>query len=157
MRLAMSPPASSPAVRRRMQQQSSRDTGPELALRRLLHAQGLRYRVHRAPVPGLRRVPDIVFGPARTVVEVRGCFWHGCPEHGTRPKTNAEWWATKLERTRRRGAETETLLRDAGWRVIVVWEHEDMPTAAARVAAAVREHRALAGAGTRPGARRSPR
>lgn len=128
-----------------MQQQKSRDTGPELALRRLLHAQGLRYRVHRAPVPGLRRVPDIVFGRARIVVEVRGCFWHGCPEHGTRPRSNAEWWAAKLDRTRRRGAETEALLRDAGWQVIVVWEHEDPSVAADRVAAAVRASRASPG------------
>lgn len=125
-----------------MQQQKSRDTAPELALRRLLHAQGLRYRVHRAPVAGLRRVSDIVFSGARIVVEVRGCFWHGCPEHGTRPRSNAEWWAAKLDRTRRRGAETEAFLRDAGWEVIVVWEHEDPAEAAARVTAAVRERRA---------------
>lgn len=135
------PPPSSPAVRRRMQLQRSRDTVPELALRRLLHAQGLRYRVHRTPVAGLRRVADIVFGPARTVVEVRGCFWHACPEHGTRPRSNAEWWAAKLERTRRRGAETEALLRNAGWHVIVVWEHEDPVVAAERIAAVVRVRR----------------
>lgn len=135
------PTPSSQGVRRRMQLQRSRDTAPELALRRLLFAQGLRYRVHRSPITGLRRVPDIVFGPARTVVEVRGCFWHACPEHGTTPRSNAEWWAAKLERTRRRGAETEALLRDAGWHVIIVWEHEDPAVAVEHIAAVVRARR----------------
>lgn len=142
--MGAAPPPTSPAVSRRMQLQRSRDTAPELALRRLLHRQGLRYRVHLAPIRGLRRTVDIVFGPARTIVEVRGCFWHGCDEHGTTPRANAEWWAAKIERNRRRGAETEALLRSAGWEVIVVWEHEDPGLAAARVADAVRTRRAAA-------------
>src|SRR5579875_2994608 len=71
--------ASSPAVRGRMQLQRTRDTAPELAIRRLLHARGLRYRVDVSPLPGLRRRADIVFGPAKVAVFVDGCFWHGCP------------------------------------------------------------------------------
>lgn len=134
-----------------MQLQRSKDTAPELALRRVLHRRGLRYRIHRAPIIGLRRTVDIVFGPSRTVVEVRGCFWHGCEEHGTRPRSNAGWWEAKLDRNRRRGAETEALLRDAGWEVIVVWEHEDPVAAAERIATAVRARRSSAAvAGRRP-------
>jgi DNA mismatch endonuclease (patch repair protein) len=124
-----------------MQLQRSRNTAPELALRRALHRRGLRYRLHRPPVAGLRRTPDIVFGPARTVVEVRGCFWHGCEVHGTRPRANAEWWAAKLDRNKSRGAETTALLRAAGWEVVVVWEHEDPEAAAARVEETVRARR----------------
>ncbi|WP_346007511.1 hypothetical protein [Janibacter terrae] len=76
--------ASTPGVRSRMQVQRTRDTAPEMALRSSLHSMGLRYRVDRAPLPGLRRRADIVFGPARVAVFVDGCFWHGCPEHGTK-------------------------------------------------------------------------
>jgi len=80
-------------------------------------------------------------------VFVDGCFWHGCPRHATRPANRAEWWAAKLDRTRRRGAETEMLLQDAGWQVIVVWEHEDPSVAADRIAAAVRARRPLPAGG----------
>src|SRR3954469_24349398 len=72
--------ASSPEVRARMQRQPSRDTQPELALRRLLHASGLRYRIHVRPLPSLRRTADVVFRSARVAVFVDGCFWHGCPQ-----------------------------------------------------------------------------
>jgi len=127
--------ASTPAVRRRMQDQSARDTRPELALRRLLHVSGLRYRVDRAPLPGLRRRADVVFGRARVAVFVDGCFWHGCPEHGTRPRSNEQWWRDKLERNRLRDADTDARLRAAGWRVLRIWEHEDPVSAASRVRA----------------------
>lgn len=75
--------ASTPGVRSRMQLQRTRDTSPEMAVRRILHSMGLRYRVDRAPLPGLRRRADIVFGPVKIAVFVDGCFWHGCPEHGS--------------------------------------------------------------------------
>ena len=107
--------ASSPGVRSRMQVQRTRDTAPELALRRLLHAAGLRYRVDRPPLPGLRRRADLVFGPARVAVYVDGCFWHGCPQHGTRPKANTDWWDAKLAGNRARDADTDRRLTDAGW------------------------------------------
>src|SRR4051812_41368293 len=90
------PPASSPAVSTRMSQQRSRDTAPEIALRRELHRRGHRFRVARRPVPGLRSTADIVFGPAKVAVYVDGCFWHSCPEHATQPVSNREWWAEKL-------------------------------------------------------------
>lgn len=124
-----------------MRRQRSRDTGTELALRRLLHARGLRYRVHVRPVPGLRAEVDVVFGPARVAVLVDGCFWHGCPLHGTWPRTNAEWWRSKIERNRARDGETDRALGEAGWLVLRVWEHEPPAEAAARIHEVVLERR----------------
>src|SRR5690606_14685991 len=89
---------SSPGVSARMSRQASKDTGAELAVRRLLHAAGLRYRVEY-PVPGMaRRRIDVAFTRAKVAVLIDGCFWHGCPEHATHPKSNADWWRTKLDR-----------------------------------------------------------
>jgi len=93
----------------------------------------MRYRV-QLPVPGNRRRKiDIAFTRARVAIFVDGCFWHGCPEHGTRPATNREWWDWKLERNQDRDKDTDRLLADQGWRVIRVWEHEDPVDAAARI------------------------
>jgi DNA mismatch endonuclease, patch repair protein len=118
-----------------------RDTKPELALRSELHRRGFRFRVDRAPVPGLRSRADLVFGPSRVAVYVDGCFWHSCPEHGTRPKANADWWERKLERNRDRDRETDRVLGEHGWEVVRVWEHEDPVEAADRVEAAVLSRR----------------
>ena len=125
------------AVRRRMSRQKARDTGTEIALRRALHAQGLRYRVHRRPVPGVRREADVVFTRARLAVFVDGCFWHGCPDHATWPKNNADFWRAKIEGNQARDRDTDARLAAAGWRVLRVWEHEDPTTAARRVQAAL--------------------
>jgi DNA mismatch endonuclease Vsr len=124
------PPASSELIRRRMSTTKRRDTGPELALRAELHRLGLRYAVDR-PVDGTRRRADVVFVSARVAVYVDGCFWHGCPDHGTVPKQSREWWVAKIEANRRRDADTDARLRAAGWTVLRFWEHDD-PTAAAR-------------------------
>lgn len=97
----------------------------------------MRYRLHQRPLPQLRRTVDIVLGPAKVAVEVRGCFWHGCPDHATAPKANAAWWEEKLRRNRERDAETQQELSAAGWRVIVVWEHETVQDAADRIQQAV--------------------
>lgn len=118
-----------------------RDTTPELALRSELHRRGFRFRVDRAPVPGLRSRADIVFGPARVAVYVDGCFWHSCPEHGTRPKANADWWGRKLDRNQERDRETDRVLGEHGWEVVRIWEHEDPIEAADRVAKAVGRRR----------------
>lgn len=115
-----------------------RDTLPELALRSELHRRGFRFRVDRAPLPGLRSRADIVFGPARVAVYVDGCFWHSCPEHATKPKANAEWWEQKLKRNQERDAATNRALRENGWEVVRIWEHEDPAAAADRVEEAVR-------------------
>lgn len=139
--------ASSATIRRKMQRQQSRNTAPELALRRVLHSLGLRYRVDRAPLPDLRRRADVVLGASRVAVYVDGCFWHVCPQHGTWPRANAEWWKTKLERNRARDVDTNIRLEAEGWKVIRVWEHEPAEAAAVRIAALVHARRELLRAG----------
>lgn len=127
-----------------MSRQKSRDTGVEVALRKALHAKGARYRIHRKPVKGVRREADIVFGPARVAVFVDGCFWHGCPVHATWPKSNAEFWRTKIEGNRRRDLDTDARLAEAGWLAVRIWEHERADEAAVRVLALVASRRASA-------------
>lgn len=116
-----------------------RDTSTELSVRRRLHADGLRYRVDFAPLASnRRRRADIVFTRAKVAVFIDGCFWHGCPEHGTQPKTNADYWAPKLARNVERDRETTAALEAEGWRVLRFWEHEDPATVALQVERAVR-------------------
>lgn len=115
-----------------MQRQARRDTKPELALRRELWSRGLRYRVDIAPLPKMRRRADVVFTKAKVAVYVDGCFWHSCPEHATVPKSNRHWWVEKLAANVRRDRDTDQQLRESGWEVARVWEHED-PVAAADV------------------------
>jgi DNA mismatch endonuclease (patch repair protein) len=121
-----------------MQRQPRRDTKPELQLRRELHRLGLRYLLDRSVLPKSRRRHDIVFSRQRVVVEVYGCFWHGCPKHATRPKANSGWWAEKLGANVARDVDTERRLAEAGWLLLVVWEHENPTEAAQRVLKAVR-------------------
>lgn len=102
-----------------------RDTKPELAIRRLLHAAGLRYRVDFRLAPPLRARPDIVFTRRRIAVFIDGCFWHGCPLHRTTPKQNADYWGPKLLRNVQRDRETDEALAAAGWTVMRFWEHEN--------------------------------
>lgn len=116
-----------------MQANRRRDTSPERLLRSELHRAGLRYRLDRPVVPGLRRRGDIVFVRARVAVFVDGCFWHVCPKHASWPKSNAEWWKQKLEANVARDRDTDRRLRRAGWSVIRIWEHEDPRVAARRV------------------------
>ncbi|MCA1707580.1 MAG: very short patch repair endonuclease [Actinobacteria bacterium] len=117
-----------------MQSQATRDTTPEVALRRAVHKLGLRYRVHRRPVPCLRRTADLVFSRWRVAVFVDGCFWHGCPVHGHVPSVNTWYWPAKIERNRSRDDDTNQRLASAGWSVVRVWEHEDPTMAAAAIA-----------------------
>ncbi|KAB1648359.1 very short patch repair endonuclease [Pseudoclavibacter endophyticus] len=125
-----------------MQLQRTRDTAPELAVRRLLHAMGLRYRVDRAPLPKLRRRADIVFGPAKVAVFIDGCFWHGCPEHCRREtQANPAYWSGKIASNRARDADTDSRLVDAGWTPVRIWEHEPAQSAAERIASIVRQRR----------------
>ncbi len=133
--------ATSEAVRRNMQANKRRDTKPELAVRRLLHAGGLRFRVDFPPVPTLRRRADVVFTRARVAVFIDGCFWHGCPEHRVAPKSNADYWRVKIATNQGRDADTDTRLVEAGWTVVRIWEHEDPVGAAAQVTAMVQARR----------------
>lgn len=136
-RRTSNPAASSPAALARMQRQPQKDTLPELDLRRELHRRGLRYRTHLPVIDG-RLKHDIVFVGPRIVVEVRGCFWHNCPLHGTQPKKNSAWWAAKLAANCRRDADTERRLRAAGWALVTVWEHEEAKDAADAIERRVR-------------------
>ena len=99
----------------------SRDTRPEVALRRLLWGAGLRYRLHFSTPVGR---PDIVFPGRKVAVFVDGCFWHGCPDHYVRPRSSGEFWAEKLATNVRRDTQQTRRLEEAGWRVCRVWEHE---------------------------------
>ena len=109
--------------RRNMQAIRSRDTGPEVAVRRLLHARGLRYRIHYAPLASLRRRADIVFTRRQIAVFIDGCFWHACPEHGHAVRINSGYWSPKLLRNVERDRDTDTALAAAGWTVLRFWEH----------------------------------
>ncbi|MCO7557624.1 very short patch repair endonuclease [Metapseudomonas otitidis] len=114
----------SPAERsERMSRIRGKDTQPELALRKVLHRLGLRYRLHGAGLPGK---PDLVFPRYRTVVFVHGCFWHrhsGC-KIATTPKSNTQFWQEKFEKNIARDAQTAIELQASGWIVLVVWECE---------------------------------
>lgn len=115
-----------------MSRQATAGTGPELALRRALHRRGLRFRVNVRTLPGR---PDIVLTRARIVIQVDGCFWHGCPEHAVAPKANAEWWHEKIAANRARDGRNDRALEAAGWTVVRVWEHETTAEAASRIEA----------------------
>lgn len=133
---------SSPLVSARMSRQTNRDTSAEWAVRQLLHASGYRYRIHY-PVPGMRRRKiDIAFTGVRLAVLIDGCFWHGCPEHATSPKANAEWWRQKLDRNIERDRETNAQLLAEGWKVLRFWEHESPDAVMRQVAAAVDREKA---------------
>lgn len=132
------PPASSVAVRAVMRGNRSTDTGPEVALRSELHRRGLRFRKHAAVVPGSRYRPDVVFTRQRIAVECLGCFWHRCPVDGVSPQTHSEYWQAKFDRNVERDRRNARQLAEAGWTLIVVWEHEDPVSAASRIEAALR-------------------
>lgn len=101
----------------------SKDTSPEMTVRKLLHALGYRYQLHRKDLPGK---PDIVFPARRKVVFVHGCFWHqhsACVD-GHVPKQNLAYWGPKLHRNKVRDVESQRALEEAGWSSLVIWECE---------------------------------
>jgi DNA mismatch endonuclease (patch repair protein) len=124
-----------------MQANRGRDTKPELALRSAVHALGLRYRVNARPLKSVRRTADLVFGRARVAVFMDGCFWHGCPDHHTVAATNSAFWAEKVTTNRRRDADTDRRLEEAGWLCVRVWEHEDPHDAALKIRDMVADRR----------------
>ena len=101
----------------------SKDTSPEMAVRRLVHALGYRYRLHRSDLPGK---PDLVFGPRRKVIFVHGCFWHGhgCARGNRIPKSNTDYWKAKISRNKARDLKTQSELKALGWRSLTIWECE---------------------------------
>lgn len=132
---------SSPEASKRLAKVRQAGTSAEMRLRRVLHSRGLRYRVGVTLIRRPRRVVDIVFRPKKVAVFVDGCFWHGCPEHGTSSKSNADFWREKIETNKRRDADTDRRLLEAGWTVIRVWEHEDPELAADQICEALEVHK----------------
>lgn len=108
--------------RRIMQSVGQKHTGPEMAVRHILHGLGYRYRLHRRDLPG---TPDLVFPGRRKVIFVHGCFWHGhaCPK-GRLPKSRPEFWVPKIERNKERDAAALEALREIGWQTLTVWQCE---------------------------------
>ena len=127
-----------------MKRTRQRDTGPEKKIRSALHRKGLRFRVDKPPLKGLRRRADILFPTEKVAVFVDGCFWHCCPIHGTWPKANAEWWREKLLGNQKRDRDTDERLAAEGWTVVRIWEHEDPEVAALEVGRVVTESRSRA-------------
>jgi DNA mismatch endonuclease (patch repair protein) len=114
----------SPEVRRRtMQAVKSKDTAPELTVRRMAHAMGYRFRLHRKDLPGK---PDLVFPGRHRVIFVHGCFWHGhdCDRGARTPKVNREYWVEKIGRNQERDRAARSALTEAGWKSTVFWECE---------------------------------
>jgi DNA mismatch endonuclease, patch repair protein len=109
------------ATSARLRRQPRSGTKPEVQLRRELHRRGLRFRVSHAGLPGR---PDVVFTRVKIAVFVDGCFWHRCPDHGTLPRNNREWWRAKLDRNVARDRAKDAALAELGWSVVHVWEHE---------------------------------
>lgn len=136
------PAPSSLEARNRMRAVRRAGTDAELALRAAVDRLGMRYEVDAA-IPGTRSRADLLFKDAGVVVLVDGCYWHGCPEHGTQAKANAGWWRDKLTANRERDAVADQRLHDMGWVVLRFWEHEDAEAAAKHVARIVSERMML--------------
>lgn len=132
----------SPGVRRRMQRTAQRDNEFERAVRSLLHARGLRYRIHHK-LPGLKRTTsDIAFPGLRIAIFLDGCFWHGCEIHPPSVKKNTGFWLQKIERNRARDIRATSHLVSLGWTVLRFWEHETTESIAETIFSAVQEARA---------------
>ncbi len=127
---------SSPETSRRMAKVRQKGTDAEIALRSELYRRGLRYRVDYEVLKKPRRVADVAFPGLKIAVFVDGCFWHGCPEHASWPKQNAEFWRQKIAANRLRDVDTNERLRSMGWTVLRFWAH-DSPSEAAETAAQV--------------------
>jgi DNA mismatch endonuclease, patch repair protein len=116
-------PSTSKETSFRMAKVRQKNTDAEIALRKELYQRGLRYRVNFEILKKPRRVADIVFPGLKIAIFVDGCFWHGCPDHGTWPKNNAEFWRQKIETNIARDNDTNERLREIGWTVLRFWRH----------------------------------
>jgi len=120
----------------------SKNTKPELTVRRFLHSRGLRFRLHRKDLPGK---PDLVLTKYRTAIFVDGCFWHGheCPRNPKAPATNKSYWGPKILRTQQRDRDADQALVAQGWRVIRLWECELGPDALENLVISIRDNGAV--------------
>ena len=120
-----------------MQRTPQRDNRLELAVRARLHRSGARFRVHYRPVRGSNANADIAFPRQKLAILIDGCFWHRCPSHATKPRSNEAWWAQKLEENVRRDRRFDTALAGLGWRVLRFWEHEGVEAIVGTIHAAL--------------------
>jgi len=124
-------------VSKAMRSMPEHSTGPEMIVRRLLFANGLRYRV-QYPVPSAsRRTIDIAFPGKKVAIFIDGCFWHGCTVHRNIPAHNHDWWKNKIEQNRSRDRDTDKKLCDAGWIILRYWEHDSAERIASEVLVAI--------------------
>lgn len=117
----------------------SKDTGPEMVVRRIVWGLGLRYRIHRSDLPGK---PDLVFAGCRKIIFVHGCFWHRhyCREGCRTPKSNVAYWSMKISKNVLRDRHHRRHLRKLGWRVLVIWECETHPRRRTELVAKLRRY-----------------
>lgn len=132
-RVPVAPPPSSAAASAVMRGNRKTDTRPEIALRSALHRRGRRFRKNVRPEPDINCRVDIVFRGLRLAIFVDGCFWHACPDHGTAPRTNSNYWRHKIASNAERDRANDELLTRRGWQVLRIWEHEPPAEAATRV------------------------
>lgn len=126
-----------------MQSNKPKDTAPERALRSRMHRAGLRFYKHFRALPGKRFTIDAAFPQLKIAVFLNGCFWHGCPEHGSVPKAHADFWKEKLQHNMTRDSQIDDALAEAGWLVVRAWEHDaPFDAAVAQIAELVRDRRA---------------
>lgn len=121
------------AVSRRMARTRGKDNPRERTLRSALHQHGLRFRVHYAAISGTKRTIDVAFVRTRLAVFCDGCFWHGCPNHATTPKSNREWWVNKIATNKARDRDTDSKLIANGWTVLRIWEHVPIDEAVSQI------------------------
>lgn len=127
------------ALAERMSRQRAKDTKLELDVRKGLHAMGLRFRIH---FPGVDcRYADIAFPRARLAIFIDGCFWHVCPEHGSKPKHNREWWDAKLSTNVDRDRDTNSRYEACGWTVLRFWEHVETARICAEISRVLKSSR----------------
>lgn len=119
---------------------SSKDSAVERAVRSSVHRAGYRFRKHVELRLATRRIRvDLLFRSARVAVFVDGCFWHSCPDHGGRPRSDERYWPQKLRRNVERDRAVDAALQAAGWRVVRLWEHLGPAPSARIIGAVVRE------------------
>jgi DNA mismatch endonuclease (patch repair protein) len=122
---AKTPAPSSATASQRLKQVRQRDTDCELAVRKVLHRRGFRYFVDRRAEPDIKVRADMLFPRTKLAIFIDGCFWHGCPEHRTLPRSNTDWWTNKFSQNRARDEQGTAALTNRGWTVLRFWAHED--------------------------------
>jgi DNA (cytosine-5)-methyltransferase 1 len=140
---SFAPPPIDEVTRARMRRQGRQDTVAERVVQAAARARGIDFEIGIRPEPDLRRTGDLVIEDIKVVVMVNGCFWHGCPKHSRPTKSHTKWWGDKIARNKGRDVETVRLWEEAGWKVVIFWEHEDPEDVARHLEEVVAERRSL--------------